>query len=108
MSPAALVVLCTAPADGDVALTLARGLVEQKLAACVNLIPEARSIYRWKGKLEDERETQLVIKTQHSRYAEVEAWLRAHHPYDEPEILALPVVAGSPSYLGWLEEQTAK
>ncbi len=108
MEPAALVIVCTAPADGEVAVTLARGLVEQRLAACVNMIPGVRSIYRWKDKLEDDRETLLVIKTEPGRYADVEAWLRAHHPYEEPEILALPVVAGSPSYLAWLSAQTAK
>jgi len=108
MSDAAIVVLCTAPAEGDAAERLARGLVEAKLAACVNLMPNLRSFYTWQGKLEDAAEVQLVIKTQHARYPELEAWLRANHPYDEPEILALPVIAGSPSYLAWLSEQTSR
>ena len=102
MEAAAVVILCTAPAAGDVAVTLARGLVEGRLAACVNLIPGVRSLYTWKDELADDEEVQLVIKTQGSLYPAVEAWLREHHPYEEPEILALPVTLGSPGYLAWL------
>jgi periplasmic divalent cation tolerance protein len=104
----AIVILCTAPAEAEVAVNLARGLVEQRLAACVNVIPGLRSVYRYQGKIEDEPEVQLVIKTRSAHYAAVEAWLKAHHPYDDPEILALPVVQGSPSYLTWLAEQTER
>jgi len=106
METPAVVILCTAPAEGDVAAKLARSLVEQKLAACVNIIPGVRSFYSWKGQLEEDAEVQLVIKTQRSSYAKVQAWLKEQHPYDEPEILALPVEQGSPSYLAWLVEQT--
>jgi len=104
----ALLVLCTAPATGDVAAELARGLVESRLAACVNLMGPLRSFYRWQGQLQSESELQLVIKTRRPRYPELERWLTEHHPYEVPEILAVEIAAGAPAYLGWLAEQTAK
>lgn len=106
METSAILVLCTVPADGDHAAKLGRGLVEAKLAACVNVIPGLRSFYTWQGKLEDDAEQQLFIKTRAELYDKVEAWLKEHHPYDEPEVLALPIAAGSKSYLKWLHEQT--
>jgi periplasmic divalent cation tolerance protein len=106
MDPKAIVILCTAPVDDDHAARLARGLVDARLAACVNLVPGVRSFYRWKGNVEDDAEVQLVIKTRPERFEAVAAWLDEHHPYDEPEILALPVTAGSDTYLSWVEQQT--
>jgi periplasmic divalent cation tolerance protein len=106
MQDAAVVVLCTAP-PGEQAAELARGLVEERLAACVNVIAGLRSFYRWQGAVQDEAEVQLVIKTRRSRFVELERWLVEHHPYDVPEILALPVERGGQSYLDWLFEQTA-
>jgi periplasmic divalent cation tolerance protein len=103
----AIVVLCTAPAKDDVAATLARGLVEAKLAACVNIIPGVRSFYRWQGAVQDDAEVQLVVKTRAALLGDVEAWLRANHPYSVPEVLALPITAGSEPYLAWLREQTS-
>lgn len=105
MDDAALVILCTAPSE-EVAAELARGLVEAKLAACVNVIGGLRSFYTWKGEVHDEREVQLVIKTRRARYDALEAWLGEHHPYEVPEILALPVERGSRLYLDWVEQQT--
>ena len=102
----ALVILCTAP-NSDVGATLARGLVEAKLAACVNLIAGVRSFYRWKDAIEDEGEVQLVVKTRADRFEAVRAWIEAEHPYDTPEILALPVSHGSEAYLSWSGEQVA-
>ena len=98
------VLLSTAPRGK--AQALARGLVESRLAACVNILPGAMSHYRWKGRLRRERESLLVIKTRASRIAALERWLKAHHPYDLPELLALPVAAGSVAYLGWLDQET--
>ena len=101
-----LLVLCTAPAAGEVALELARGLVEARLAACVNLVGPVRSVYRWQGEVQDEPELQLLIKTRRGRYRELEQWLGKHHPYEVPEILALPIAVGAPGYLAWLAAQT--
>jgi len=101
----AYIVLCTAP-DADVAARLARGLVEARLAACVNILPGVRSFYVWKGEICDEGELQLLIKTHEERLDEVGTWLETNHPYDVPEILHIRVAGGSAAYLGWLEEQT--
>ncbi|MSP24422.1 MAG: divalent-cation tolerance protein CutA [Myxococcales bacterium] len=101
-----LVVLCTVPADGDHAARIARGLIEARLAACVNTIGPVRSTYRWQGAVEEASELQLVIKTTACRYDALEGWLRAHHPYSEPEIIAIAVTRGSASYLAWVEGAT--
>lgn len=81
-------------------------LVEQKLAACVQIAGPILSIYRWKGKVEQAEEWQCHIKTRAGLYDAVEQAIRAHHPYETPEILALPILAGSPQYLAWLREET--
>lgn len=106
MQDAAVIILCTAPATGNVAERLAHGLVTAGLAACVNLIPQVRSVYRWQGKVEDEPEVQLVIKTREGRIADVERWLTAHHPYEVPEFLVLKPTTTGASYLSWLLGQT--
>ena len=102
----AIVTLCTVPEGDGHAERIARGLVDARLAACVNVVGPVRSIYRWQGKIGDDRELQLIIKTRRARYPELERWLRANHPYAEPEIVALPIVSGSPSYLAWLGVET--
>ena len=96
-----LVVLCTCP-DAATARKLAGGLVERGLTACVNILPKIRSIYRWQGELQDDSEALMVIKTTRLAYAELESWLLEHHPYDVPEVLALPVQTGSTGYLDWV------
>ena len=101
-----ILVLCTAPAEGDQAAALASGLVDARLAACVNLVPGLRSFYRWQGEVHDEPEVQLLIKTRRGRFDELERWLSEHHPYDVPEIVALPIERGARAYLDWLVEQT--
>jgi len=100
-----VLVLCTAP-TADVATELARGLVAEKLAACVNFFAQVSSVYTWKGVLEQQQEVQLLIKTRRERYADVERWLVEHHPYEVPEVVAIPIQAGSAQYLAWLREQT--
>lgn len=98
-------VLCTAP-DSETAARLARTLIEEKLAACVNLLPGIRSIYQWQGKIEDEREVQMLIKTTADRFGELAERLDALHPYDNPEILALDVAGGALDYLRWVKDVT--
>ena len=88
------------------ALNISRALVEEQLAACVNLISPVRSIYRWEGKIWDEKEWLLIIKTQGKRFDELEKKVKSLHSYSVPEIIALPIIAGSSSYLDWLAEMT--
>lgn len=98
------VVLCTAPVDR--AEAIARALVEEQLAACVNIVPQVTSIYRWKGSVERESEALLVIKTPAERFAALDARMRELHPYDVYELLALPVEEGHRPYLDWLRAET--
>ena len=96
-------VVSTAPTV-EVGAELAKALVERQLAACVNLIPGARSIYRWEGEVHDDAEVVLVIKTTAARCDACVEALVALHPYDVPEAVALPVVAGNEAYLRWIGE----
>ena len=98
-----VIVLTTFPADGD-AETFAATLVEERLAACVNVLPPMRSIYRWQGAVERADERQLVIKTTGHRLRELEARIKALHPYEVPEFLVVSVLKGSPDYLSWLAD----
>lgn len=100
-----VIVLTTFPADRD-AEPLAQALVDERLAACVNVLPAMHSIYRWKGATERADERQLVIKTTGAQVPALEARVRALHPYDVPEFLVLPILDGSRDYLGWLAEST--
>ena len=100
-----MIVLTTLPADGD-AEGFASQLVEERLAACVNILPAMRSVYRWKGSVERADERQLVIKTTAPRIAALQARFRALHPYDLPEFVVIPIVQGSAGYLAWLTEST--
>ena len=88
------------------ALKIANALVEGHLAACVNLISPVRSIYRWEGKIWDEKEWLLVIKTQKQRFEELEKKVRSLHSYSVPEIISLPITEGSSAYLNWISENT--
>jgi periplasmic divalent cation tolerance protein len=105
-TPTFAVVLCTTPSP-DVSAELARGLVEAELAACVNILPGVRSIYRWQGATHDDAESLMIIKTQAARFEALATWIRSHHPYSEPEIILLPIAAGSPSYLAWIASLTS-
>ena len=100
-----VVVLTTLPVTAD-AETFARTLVEQRLAACVNLLPEMTSVYRWKGSIEQDRERQVIIKTTSGRVPALQARIRALHPYEVPELVVLPIVGGNPAYLAWIVEAT--
>jgi len=101
-----LVVITTLP-DEDSAAALTRALLEARVAACVNRMPACESQYWWQGKIETARELPLLIKTTRACYDALEAAIRHHHPYDVPEIVALPVQAGLPAYLDWVVQQTA-
>jgi periplasmic divalent cation tolerance protein len=96
-----LVVLSTCGAMQE-AETIARALVEGRLAACVNIVPAIRSIYRWQGAVEDATELLLLIKTDREHLETVIARVRELHSYELPEAIALPVVGGLPEYLGWV------
>ena len=99
----AIVVLMTAPTTGE-ASEIARMLVAERLAACVQILPEIQSIYRWQGEVQNEKEVLLLAKTIASRFDELESKVRAMHSYETPEIIALPVTAASEPYLKWLLE----
>jgi len=98
----AVVVLVTWPADRDAA-SLARDLVQEGLAACVNVTAEMASTYQWRGEVAVDRERQLLVKTTVDRLEALLARVRSLHPYEVPEFLVLPVAAGSAAYLSWLE-----
>jgi periplasmic divalent cation tolerance protein len=100
-----LLVMTNLP-DADSAEALAAALVEARVAACVNILAPCRSVYRWQGKVEAAAETPMLIKTTTDRYAALEAAIRAHHPYELPEIVAIPVVRGLPEYLAWVADET--
>lgn len=92
--------------DEATARRVAASLVEARLAACVSVLAPCVSTYRWQGAVEQATEVPVVIKTTGQRYAELEAALRAQHPYELPEIVAVPVMRGLPSYLDWVSAET--
>jgi len=102
---AAILVLTNVP-DRAVATTLARALLDGRLAACVNIGGPVESIYHWRGGIETATEIPVAIRTQSALYSNVEAAIRKLHPYDTPEILAIPVAAGDERYLDWLSAET--
>ena len=101
-----ILVLTTTDSE-ELAQTIARALVESREAACVNIIPAIRSIYRWEGKVCDERELLLVIKSSEERFEAIRTRIRALHTYQVPEIISLPILAGDPDYLRWLRQMTS-
>lgn len=98
-----VVVLSTVGKDED-ADRLARALVERRLAACVNVVPGVRSIYRWQGRVEEDEERLLVIKTRRDRFDALRETLVALHPYELPEAVVIPIETGHAAYLAWLDE----
>ncbi len=100
-----LLVITHLPDQAD-AEALAAVLVGERLAACVNILAPCQSMYRWQGAIEQISEVPLVIKTTAARYAAVEAAIRARHPYELPEIIAVPVTQGLPDYLAWVARET--
>jgi periplasmic divalent cation tolerance protein len=100
----AIIALCTC-GNREEAARIAHALVEERLAACVNVLPEIESVYRWQGKIEVAREVLLIIKTTEPRFPELRDRIAGLHSYDVPEIVAFPIAAGADKYLGWLREQ---
>ncbi|MFQ5416463.1 MAG: divalent-cation tolerance protein CutA [Myxococcota bacterium] len=98
-------VLTTAP-DPETAATLARTLVNERLAACVNVVPGAQSFYRWQGRVAEDAEVLLIIKTQEGLTEALASRIKDLHPYDLPEVLVLAAVGGSATYLHWVESET--
>lgn len=102
-----IVVVLTNLPDRAAAMKLARALVERRLAACVNVLAEALSVYRWQGEIETASEVPMLIKTRRGLYPELEAAIREAHPYELPEIIAVPAVLGLPAYLDWVTAETS-
>ena len=103
-----LIVVFVTCGSEEEALKIANALIEEHLAACTNLVSPIRSIYRWEGKIWDEKECLLIIKTQKQRFEELEKKVKSLHSYSVPEIISLPIAVGSSSYLNWLVEMTKK
>ena len=100
------VVLVTTGSEAE-AETIATALLEERLAACVTILSPVRSLYRWQGKIADDREWLLVIKTRAERFAAVESRVRSLHSYEVPEVIGLPLLAGAAGYLDWILAETA-
>jgi periplasmic divalent cation tolerance protein len=107
MTEQSILVMTNMP-DAASAVALGRHLVEARLAACVNLFPIVQSVYRWQGAVEEAEEVPLIIKTTEARYGELEAAIKALHPYQVPEIIVLPIVGGYQPYLDWIAQETKK
>jgi periplasmic divalent cation tolerance protein len=107
-APAETLLVLTNLPDADSARQIARQLVEQRLAACVNILPACTSVYRWNDAIESATEVPLLIKTTLARYPALQAALTEVHPYELPEIIAVPLHEGLPAYLAWVDTETAE
>lgn len=107
MADEVLVAFCTFP-NAETARDIARELVEQRLVACGNVLPQIQSVYRWEGKVESGEEALAIFKLPAIRYPEFEAKLRSLHPYDVPEIISFAVDQGLPDYLHWVAESCVR
>ena len=103
-NPHSATLILTTTETAEQAEKIAQVLIEHELAACVQILPPMTSIYRWQGQIEKATETLVLIKTLRASYAQVEALIKAHHPYQTPEIIALPIADGSEDYLAWLAQ----
>lgn len=100
-----LVVYITCPSY-EAAETLSRQLLEEKLAACCNILQGVRSLFWWENKIDEDEESLIIVKTQKTRLNELVEFVQEHHPYDVPEVIALPIVGGSQEYLDWVKQET--
>ena len=103
--PVYLVVFITT-SSYDEARKIASALVDQRKAACVNIVPKVNSLFRWKGKIEEAEESLMMVKTRAELFTDVVGLVKSIHSYEVPEIIALPIVEGNAEYLSWLEEET--
>jgi len=103
--PIVIFITCGTPEEAE---RIAETLVRRKLAACGNILPEITSIFRWKQTIERERETLLLVKSRRSLFSRIVEQIKGVHSYETPEIIALPVIDGSPDYLTWLSEETGE
>lgn len=103
----AILIITNLP-DSNSAEILARRLVEERLAACVNILPACTSVYHWQGKVETAQEIPVFIKTTQQRYDAIEKTIKAMHPYELPEIIIVPLAGGSSDFLDWLATETAE
>ena len=101
-------VALVAVSDRKAAMQIAEKVVEERLAACVQVLPPMRSVYRWEGKVQNERELLLIVKTRTAALARLQVRVGELHSYDTPEIIALPITTGAEKYLRWLESATAR
>jgi len=99
------VILVTAPSEG-IAAEIAKTIVEERLAACANIVGGVRSLYRWQGKVEDEAEVLMVIKTRRTLFEQLAGRVKSLHPYSVPEVIALPIIEGLADYTNWIRETT--
>ena len=106
MKPDGAYLVITNLPDRESAGRLAHTLIDKRLAACINVLSPCRSVYRWQGKTEDAEEVPMLIKTTRERYPALEAAIRAGHPYELPEIIAVPLAGGLPAYLQWVDTET--
>jgi periplasmic divalent cation tolerance protein len=102
-----LMILCTVP-DRMTALKISSTLVEEKLTACCNIVPGINSIYRWENKIQVEPELLLIIKTRQELFSELAQRIKNLHPYEVPEIIALPILKGNRDYIKWMDENVTK
>ena len=103
----AVIILVTAP-DGDAAASIGRTLVEERLAACVNIVPDLRSIYRWKGQVQDDPEVLMLVKARREDVGRIADRIVELHPYEVPEVVATEIVAGLGAYLDWVQAETER
>lgn len=102
------VVLYVTTPSPDVAKKLARGLLEEKLIACANLVPKITSIYTWKDKIEEDEETLMIIKSKTHLVDSITTFVKSNHPYEVPEVISMKIESGNPAYLDWITETTKK
>jgi periplasmic divalent cation tolerance protein len=106
MTKSSYIVVFITTSSYEEARKIASALVDQRKAACVNIVPKVSSLFRWKGKIEDVEESLMVVKTRAELFPDIVSTVKSIHSYEVPEIIALPIVEGNPDYLSWLKEET--